>query len=133
MRSLALLFLPFLTACDAWPTVVDNQTSADISVQYLHKDYDHWSGSFPVRARIAVRLSRAHWIQDIKAVRFKDGQHTYLLASDALGRLQDACPSSVAARKYSVAGDCYLIYLGRGKVQVTASEPQRLRYEGVRE
>ena len=129
MRPLVLLLLPLLAGCDAWPTVVDNQTHSEVSVRYLHKDYDHWSATFPVSAGKAMRLARAHWIQDIDGIRLRDGSRSYFLSGKTLRRLDSACPSNEIARNLSVAGDCYLIYLGQGRIQMTVTAPRALQYE----
>lgn len=131
MRLLIFLLLPLLASCDAWPTVVDNRTNSQLSVRYLHRDHDHWSAPFSVSAGKAMALSRGHWIQDIRAVRIRDGAESYSLAGDALLRVQLACTSSDLGRRFSTAGNCYLIYLGEGRFQITAVEPRGLQYEQV--
>jgi hypothetical protein len=129
MRSFVYLLLPLLAACDAWPTVVDNRTHSQLMVQYLHRDYDHWSSAFPVSAGKAMALARAHWIQDIRALRITDGTRSYSLSGDALRRVQNRCPSTEVGRRFSTAGNCYLIYLGAGRMQTMADTPQGLQYE----
>ena len=131
MRSFVLLFLPFLSGCDAWPTVVDNRANSQLMVRYLQKDYNHWSGSFPISAGKAMPLARAHWIQDIRAIQIKDGVRLYSLSGDAMRSIQDACPSSELERRFSTAGNCYLVYLGKGRLQTMAVVPQGLEYEQV--
>jgi len=41
------------------------------------------------------------------------------------------CPSTEIARRFSIAGNCYLIYLELGRLQTMAVEPQGLEYEQV--
>lgn len=131
MRSFILLLLPLLAACDAWPTVVDNRTQSQLTVRYLHRDYDHWSAPFPISAGKAMPLGRAHWIQDIRALRVEDGSASYSVSGDALQRIKDACPSTEIGRRFSTAGTCYLIYLGVGRLQTMAAIPRGLKYEEV--
>lgn len=128
-RSLVFLSGLLLAGCDAWPTVVDNRAPSQIVVQYLHSDYDHWSVSFPVSAGKATSLDRAHWIQNIKGLRIREGVRSYSLSDTALRRHEKACPSSKMARSFSAARDCYLIYFGQGRLQVMATAPQDLRWD----
>ncbi|WP_206379095.1 hypothetical protein [Sphingomonas sanguinis] len=132
MRSSIYLLLPLLAACDAWPTVVDNRTQSQLAVRYLHRDYDHWSAPFPISAGKAMPLARAHWIQDIRALRIEDAGRSYSVSGDALERIKHACPSSELGRRFSAAGNCYLIYLGDGRLKAMASAPPRLEYEQVK-
>lgn len=131
MRSFLYLLLPLLAACDAWPTVVDNRTQSQLTVRYLHKDYDHWSAPFPVSAGKAMPLARAHWIQDILALRIEEATRSYSMSGEALQRIKDACPSTELGRSFSAAGNCYLIYLGGGRLQTMAAAPQGIEYEQV--
>lgn len=131
MRSLLLLAGLLLTGCDAWPTVMDNRTPANISVRYLYEGYDHWSARFPVSAGKAMPLARAHWIQGINGLRIVDGSRSYSLSDRALRHLASACPSSELARRFSAAGNCYIIYLGKGRLQVMAAMPEGLQWEQV--
>lgn len=131
MRTFIFLLLPLLAGCDAWPTVVDNRTRAPVMVRYLHKDYDHWSAPFPIPAGKAMPLARAHWIQDIRAMAIKDGTRSYAVEGAALRKIQDMCPSTEIARRFSTARNCYLIYLGRGRLQTMAVAPEGLEYEQV--
>jgi hypothetical protein len=131
MRSFVYLLLPLLAACDAWSTVVDNRTQSQLTVRYLHRDYDHWSAPFPVQAGKAMPLARDHWIQDIRALRIQDATKSYSLNGDGLQRIKDACPSSELGRRFSTAGNCYLIYLGGGQLQTMAAAPFGLEYEQV--
>ena len=129
MRSSIYLLLPLLAACDAWPTVVDNRTQSQLAVRYLHRDFDHWSAPFPISAGKAMPLARAHWIQDILALRIEDGSRSYSVSGDALQRIKDACPSTEIGRRFSTAGTCYLIYLGGGRLQTMAATPRGLEWE----
>ena len=131
MRSFVYLLLPLLAACDAWPTVVDNRTQSQLTVRYLHRDYDQWSAPFPVSAGKAMPLARAHWIQDVRALRIDDRSRSYSVSGDALQRINDACPSTEMGRRFSTAGTCYLIYLGVGRLQTMAATPRGLEYEEV--
>ena len=131
MRSLVVLSGLLLAGCDAWPTVMDNRTPAAISVQYLYEGYDHWSARFPVSAGKAMPLSRAHWIQGIRGLRLQEGGQTYFLSDQALRHLESACPSTELARRFSAAGDCYLIYLGKGRLHAMAATPEGLQWEQV--
>lgn len=131
MRSFVLLLLPFLSGCDAWPTVVDNRTDAQLMVRYLQKDYDHWSSSFAICAGKAMPLARDHWIRDIRAIQIRDGARLYSLSGDGMRLIQDACPSTEMERHLSTAGNCYLIYLGKGRLQTLAVVPQGVEYEQV--
>jgi hypothetical protein len=76
-------------------------------------------------------LARAHWIQNIKGLRIRDGGRSFSLSDQVLRRLEGACPSSELARRISAAGDCYLIYLGQGRLQVMADAPRGLKWEQV--
>lgn len=129
MRSFAISTLLLLAGCDAWPTVIDNRTDKQIVIQWFHRDYDHWSAPFPIRAGLATRLARAHWIQDIVGIRIKDNRRVYSLSNADLRRLDKACESSELSRRYGTASDCYLIYLGTGRVRLTAQAPPNIAYE----
>lgn len=129
MRSSIYLLLPLLAACDAWPTVVDNRTQSQLTVRYLHRDYDHWSAAFSVSAGKAMPLARAHWIQDIIALRIEDEFRSYSVSGGTLRRIKDACPSTEIGRRFSTAGNCYLIYLGDRRLQTMAATPLGLEWE----
>ncbi|MDH2148199.1 hypothetical protein [Sphingobium yanoikuyae] len=120
-----------LPACDAWPTIVDNNASRPISVQYLHQDYDYWSAPFPIRAGRAMPFAQAHWIQEIKGIKIKDGRLNYSWSKVEIDRLALACPSSEIARRVSFAGNCYLIYLGDGRLKAMTALPDGIKYEGI--
>lgn len=132
MRTFFILGIALaLTACDAWPTVVDNRAQGPISVRYLHQDYDYWSAPFPIKAGFAMSFARAHWIQEIRGLRIKDGGRDYGWSAAGIARLASACPSSEFSRRFSGAGNCYLVYLGGGRLKATADLPIGLQYEQI--
>lgn len=131
MRPFVFLLLPLLAGCDAWPTIVTNKTNAPVMVRYLHRDYDHWSAEFPISAGKAMPLGQEHWIQDIRAVAIRDGRRSYAVSGATLQRVQDTCLSTEAARRFLTAGNCYLIYLGDGRLQTMAVEPKGLEVEQI--
>lgn len=128
MRRLIMTTAILLAGCDAWPTVADNQTLSPITIRYLHRDYDYWSAPFPIKPGTAIRLARAHWIQDILGIEIRDGKQVYQFRADAMRQLEAACPSSKLSRKLSFAPDCYLVYYGRGRLKLTAKEPEEIKY-----
>ena len=129
MRRYVLAIGLLLTGCDAWPTVVDNQTAVPITIRYLQRDYDHWPAAFPVKPGIAIRLAGGHWIQDILGFEIKDREHIYRVPNEAIRRLERACPSNQLSRNVSFASDCFLIYHGEGRISVTAKEPNGIQFE----
>ena len=130
MRTLLILGTCLsLTACDAWPTVIDNRTQGPISLQYLHQDYDHWSAAFPINKGLAMSLARAHWVQEIRGIRIRDGEREYSWSAAGIGHLASACPSNQLARNMSFAGNCYLIYLGNGQMKAMSEPPTELNYQ----
>lgn len=74
-------------------------------------------------------LARAHWVQDILALRIEDGFKSYSVSGGALQRIKGACPSTEIGRRFSTAGNCYLIYLGDGRLQTLAAMPLGLEWE----
>jgi hypothetical protein len=124
MRALPLILLAFLTGCDAWPTVLDNEGRSPIEFQYLHRDYDQWSAKFPIKAGMV--LPRGHWIQDVAGIKITDGRRMYQWSESALDSLARACPSGYLARSYGYARDCYLIYRGNGQMVTTVQKPANL-------
>jgi len=131
MRSFTLAVLLLLAGCDAWPTVVDNQTRSAITVRYRHRDYSQWSAPFPIEAGLAMPLARAHWLHDIVDIRIQDGNRSYSLSGSSIRHLESACPSTKLGRKYGFSPNCYLVYLGKGRMSVTAQQPQNLQYEQI--
>src|SRR5579859_3027499 len=97
-----------LCGCDAWPTVVNNNTSHPVTIRYHQREYDFWSASISIEPNKAMRLAREHWIQDIAGIIIQDGNRTYELSEDALIPLRNACPSIEFTRRLKLAPDCYL-------------------------
>jgi hypothetical protein len=118
-----------LFGCDAYPTVVQNRTVRPISITYHQREYDFWSGTIKVGPKNATRLAREHWIQDIIGIRITDADRTYELTGDRLTPLRDACPSMELGRRYNLAHDCYLTYLGDGHLAATPVMPPDLQFE----
>jgi hypothetical protein len=132
MRTFLILGIAlFLTACDAWPTVVDNRTQGAITVRYLHKDYNYWSAPFPIKAGFAMPFARAHWVQEIRGLRIKDAGRDYGWSAAGIAHLASACPSTELARRLSAAGNCYLVYLGGGRLKAMADLPTGIQYEQI--
>ncbi|MBB4149275.1 hypothetical protein ACFSUK_14210 [Sphingobium scionense] len=124
MRTFILFgFLWALSGCDAWPTVVGNRAESNVTVQYLHQDYDQWSAPFTVKSGFSMPLALAHWIPEIRGIRIKDGQRTYSWSATTMHRLAAACPGSDLPGRAYFVGDCYLIYLGHGRIKAVAERP----------
>lgn len=78
-----------------------------------------------------MAFARAHWVQEIRGIKIKDGKRIYSWSRTEIGHLTHACPSSEMARRVSFASDCYLIYLGDGRLRATADLPDGINYEEV--
>lgn len=76
-------------------------------------------------------FARAHWIQEIRGIKIKDGRRNYSWSRAEIGRLTRACPSSEIARRVSFAGNCYLIYFGDGRLKAMADLPDGIKYDEV--
>lgn len=72
-------------------------------------------------------LALAHWIPEIHGIRIKDGRYSYAWSKDAIHRLAAACPGSDLPGRAYFVGDCYLIYLGNGRLKAVADRPSDLR------
>jgi len=116
-----LLLLPLATcACDAWPTTIDNRAPESVTFSYLHKDFDVWSGEFPVRPGRAVHLARGHYFGDIRGIRIKQGVHEYAVANSSLSRFHTVCDQ---------APNCYLTYFGNGQIAASAEPQNGINFE----
>ena len=119
----------WLAGCDAWPTVVDNQAPSPITVRYHHSAYDYWSGPISIAPDHAKMLSRAHWVQDIDGLRIAEGERLYSLSTESIRELEKTCDSTEFARRVGVARNCYLIYLGSGRLRLSSEQPEGLQYQ----
>jgi hypothetical protein len=131
-RSLTpLIFALALGGCDAWPIVVNNRTEGAIRLQYHAHDFLQWSGTFPISAGNAQRLANGHWIQDMVGLKIEEGGKIYELSYDDLAPVRRGYPSNILARRFKFALDCYVDYLGRGRLRSSFAEPRNLRFEKV--
>ncbi len=132
LRSLGCLALALaLSGCDAWPTVVNNQTEAPIKLRYLVDDESKWSGGFLIAAGKAQRLAREHWVQDIVGVHIEERGKTYALSFRDLTPMRQSCPSNSLARRLKLAPDCYVNYLGDGRLRGSFEEPKGLTFQNL--
>jgi hypothetical protein len=127
LRSLVgLTVVLALGGCDAWPTVVNNRTENPIKLQYRAEGHSEWSGTFPVGAGKAQRLAREHWVQGMLGLRIQERGKIYELSFKDLLPVREGCPSDLLARRFKFAADCYVDYLGEGRLHSSYNESQGL-------
>jgi len=130
MASRAIsLFCAFLSACDAWPTTVDNRSGSTIQFTWYHGAYDHWSAPFDLPRGKAMPFALDHRAADFAGVHIQDGRHTYALTPEAIARLHHICSRSAVDRSLSLGGNCWLTYYGNGLVTVSRQAAPGVRYE----
>ncbi|MES2325779.1 MAG: hypothetical protein V4499_00410 [Pseudomonadota bacterium] len=125
MANLRILWLAAclpVSACDAWPTVVDNRSETTIHYQYHHKDYQDWSAIRDLAAGKATRLARAHYAEDIIGVRVREGAQIYELPPSEIDRLHKICSRSWLDH-LTTGGDCWLTYRGEGQFDFSTNAP----------
>lgn len=118
-----------LTACDAWPTTIDNRGRDTIQFAWHHRDYDQWSAPLELAAGRAIPLAVDHYAEDFTGVRIAEGGHSYALTPDAIERLHQFCSRSAIERRFKLGGDCWLTYHGNGRVTVSRHAAADIRYE----
>lgn len=134
MRLHSFAILPFallVSACDAWPTTINNRSGHPISFQYHQRDYKEWSVRFFLNAGEAQKLAREHWIQDITGLRFYEDGQTYVLGYAELKPIRNACDSSLLGRRFTFTPDCYVTYRGKGSLKASFSRPTTLVFHDV--
>lgn len=111
-----------LGGCDAWPTVVKNRAPVPITLQYRAEGHTEWSGVFPIEPGKSERLAQSHWVQNILALRIEERGKSYDLTFKDLSPVRGACPSSWPARTWGFGPDCYVEYLGGGRLRSSFTE-----------
>jgi hypothetical protein len=109
-----------MCGCDAWPTTIDNRSSATIQYRYLHEDYDYWSAVFELAAGKATRLPRAHYADEIVGFQIREGRRAYSLTPTGIERMHRICSRNFLDR-LTTAGDCWLTYHGNGRIQFSTT------------
>jgi hypothetical protein len=118
----------FLSACDAWPTVINNRSKQPIWFRYDARGETGWSGTFAVSIGEAQSLSREHWVQDIRGFRVQEGGRQYVFSYRSLKPIRASCSSTDLGRRLKLTPDCYVTYLGQGRIRASYREPEGLRY-----
>lgn len=134
MRLYSFAILPFallMSACDAWPTTINNRSGRPISFQYHQRDYKEWSARFFLNAGEAQTLAREHWIQDITGLRFYEDGQIYALGYTELKPIRSACDSSLLGRRFNLTPDCNVTYRGKGSLDASFSRPTMLVFHDV--
>ena len=129
MSRWVLLLCVLLSACDAWPTTIDNRGRNTIQFAWHHRDYDQWSAPFELAAGKAMSLALNHYAEDLVGVRIGEGTHTYALTPEAIARLHTYCSRGPMERAFNVGGDCWLTYHGNGRVTVSRQAASDASYE----
>lgn len=130
-RSAAFLMLMLLSACDAWPTTVDNRSANTIQFRWHHRDYADWSAPLDLTSGKAMLLARSHYAEDFTGVRIKEGRVIYALTRESIERLHRICSRGAIERRMNLGGDCWLTYHGKGWVSVSRRAPPDITYETI--
>ena len=107
-----------LSACDAWPTNLENRAAQPITLRYHQEDHREWSAEFDLEPGRSMTFPRGHWIQDIFAMRIRDGQTDFEYDYDDLSFVRSQCGVSPALREMTQP-NCYLRYLGNGQLSAS--------------
>jgi hypothetical protein len=118
-----------LSGCDAWPTSVWNHTASSITFVYHHKQYKQWSYPLDISGGHATKLARGHYLEDVIGIKIIDQGKVYLLSDKSVTALQNRCWRGIM-QKITNLGDCYLTYLGDGRLEASISEPSGLPDHG---
>jgi hypothetical protein len=123
------LLCVLLTACDAWPTAIDNRSRNTTQFAWHHRNYDQWSAPVDLAAGKAIPLALDHYAEDVMGVRIAEGGHSYALTPEAIERLHKYCSRSAIERSFNLGGDCWLTYHGNGWVTVAHHAATDTSYE----
>ena len=118
-----------LSACDAWPTTVDNRGRNTIEFAWHHRDYAQWSTPVDLAAGKAIPLALDHYAEDFVGIRIGDGSHTYALTPEAIVQLHKLCSRNAMERSFNLGGDCWLTYHGNGWITVSRHAAADISYE----
>lgn len=128
-RATPLLCVVLLSACDAWPTTVDNRSTHEIQFQWHHRDYEKWSAPLHLPSGRAIPLALDHYAEDFVGVRISEDGHTYTLTPESIANLHKFCSRTAIDRSLNLGGDCWLTYHGNGWVSVSRQAATDISYE----
>ena len=115
-----------LTSCiasEAFPTVIDNESGHPIVVRYQYQGHDDWSADWDIPAGEAQSLARGHWVQGILHIRIEEAGRAFLVSESQLGGIRQRCSNSFLTRWWKLAPDCYVTYLGAGRLSASTHLP----------
>jgi hypothetical protein len=115
-----------LTSCiasEAFPTVIDNRSGHPIVVCYQYKGEDEWSADRDIPAGEAQSLARDHWVQGILHLRIEEAGRVFLVSEPQLSGVRQRCSNSFLTRWWKLAPDCYVSYLGGGRLAASTRPP----------
>jgi hypothetical protein len=124
----AVALMACLSACDAWPTVINNQSGQPIRFRYAAQGETGWSATFALPSGEAQSLAREHWVQDIRGFRVLEGARQYDFTYQSLGPVRAGCSSTELGRRLKLTADCYVTYLGQGRIRASYQEPNGLHF-----
>jgi hypothetical protein len=115
-----------LTSCiasEAFPTVIDNESGRPIVVRYQYRGKNEWSAAWVIPAGEAQSLARDHWVQGILHLRIEEGGRVFLVSEPQLHGIRQGCSNSFLTRWWKLAPDCYVTYLGGGRLSGSTHPP----------
>jgi hypothetical protein len=134
LRSARLIFstaCPLLVAsciaAEAFPTIIDNQSDDAIHLRYLASGHDRWSALWDIPPGEAQSLAQDYWVQDIVAIRVREGRQIYRFAGPDMQRLRKHCDTWFISRALKLSPDCYIRYLGDGHWTATLGVPTEVK------
>ena len=117
------LYLTSCIASEAFPTVIDNQSGHPIVVRYQYQGHDDWSADWDIPAGEAQSLARDHWVQGILQMRIEEPGRVFLVSEPQLRGIRQGCGNSFLTRRWKLALDCYVTYLGGGRLSASTHAP----------
>ena len=121
--AITALCLTSCIASEAFPTVIDNQSGHSIVVGYQYQGQDDWSADWDIPAGEAQSLARDHWVQGILHMRIEEAGRVFVVGEPQLRVLRQGCSNSFLTRWWKLAPDCYVTYLGEGRLSASTQPP----------